>query len=348
VCTGALVLFAPSCKESLPNDSASSQENSSEEEISVTKEEKARKAAEEKAELEAYEKAKEETYQKDKAAALERSKVRHSNAAVDAIRRHRGTARNSYDYYVKWVSDLKNGPTGKEKRISSGIRKINPSNTDLLDKVIEMSTYPSLKKVAADYKDSFAKLHPVVDEANRYYEQEDYKDDGGKKGREIHVKMMPLFEEHFKLEARYSEALDEVLDAAILARLDEDKKAGRVLAYDIKYTLIKLEKIVEFYKDKQLDDLKAEEVEAQYTEVSELYNSLKAHSDKSEEVKEEMESYLEAVDKCALPVKKLMRVVKAEEKLRNKEEHVRSLFNAYNQFVSNYNSVISNRVLMNQ
>ena len=105
-------------------------------------------------------------------------------------------AQRSYDRYVSWI-DVKKGPTGKERYISYGLYEINQSSVNDVRAAAQKGpamkpALPELDAIITRLADAFVALEPLVQKAHDYYDQEDYKDDGAKRGQELHEQMMPL------------------------------------------------------------------------------------------------------------------------------------------------------------
>ena len=135
----------------------------------------------------------------------------------------------SYDRYASWVN-VKKGPTGKENYISYGLYEI--SDSSVKDMATAATKGPALLPALPDVDAAVLKmagaaktLAPLVKQAEDYYEQEDYKDDGAKKGRELHEQMMPLFTEVFAAEKVLRSGLDAVkaeVDRRQLAQIEKE------------------------------------------------------------------------------------------------------------------------------
>ena len=111
------------------------------------------------------------------------------------------TVQKSYDRYAAWV-DIKIGPTGKEHSID-GVPDIGALQeiTDAAAKGPGM--WPPLGGVDGTTQklaQATTALAPLVKDASAYYAQRQYKNDGAKRGQELHGQMLPLFEQFFSAE----------------------------------------------------------------------------------------------------------------------------------------------------
>lgn len=101
-------------------------------------------------------------------------------------------AYSSKQRYLSWVADPATGPTCKERHVY-GLYKIYKmgKHAEKIQKANEAS--PRMKKLeeaATKVLLALDKLGPLLKKADRYYSQKDYKDDGCKKGQEMHPKLM--------------------------------------------------------------------------------------------------------------------------------------------------------------
>jgi uncharacterized membrane protein len=112
---------------------------------------------------------------------------------VESARVHASRAR-----YLGWV-DARRGPTCKEACISWGISPItvSESSTGCLARVpalIKAEPHlPALDGAAASLLAVVQTLVPLVKEAESYFREQGYKDDGCARGKELHGKLMAAF-----------------------------------------------------------------------------------------------------------------------------------------------------------
>jgi hypothetical protein len=132
----------------------------------------------------------------------------------------------SYDRYAAWV-DIKIGPTGKERSID-GVPDIGALQeiTDAAAKGPGM--WPPLGGVdgmAQKLAQATTALAPLVKNASDYYAQRQYKNDGAKRGQELHAQMLPLFEQFFSAELamrREFSAVFEDIERRYLAQIEKE------------------------------------------------------------------------------------------------------------------------------
>jgi hypothetical protein len=108
----------------------------------------------------------------------------------------------SYDRYASWV-DIKTGPTGKERSID-GVPDIAGALPEIADAGAKgPGMWPPLGGVdgmAQKLAEATTALAPLVKSASDYYAQRQYKNDGAKRGQELHGQIVPLFEQFFAAE----------------------------------------------------------------------------------------------------------------------------------------------------
>jgi len=114
--------------------------------------------------------------------------------ALDTAR----AVQKSYDRYAAWV-DIKTGPTGKERSID-GVPDIGALQEIADAGAKGPGMWPPLGGVdgmAQKLAQATTALAPVVKSASDYYAQRQYKNDGAKRGQELHGQMLQLFEQFF-------------------------------------------------------------------------------------------------------------------------------------------------------
>ena len=144
--------------------------------------------------------------------------------ALHAVR----VVQKSYDHYASWV-DMKAGPTGKEKSIDSGVLDITSAMLEIADAGAKgpgmWPPLPGLDAIVQKLAQSTVALAPLVKSASEYYAQHQYKTDGAKRGRELHVQLVPMFEQTFGTELtmrRELSAIREDVERRNLAQIEKE------------------------------------------------------------------------------------------------------------------------------
>ena len=134
----------------------------------------------------------------------------------------------SFERYASWV-DLKTGPTGKEKWVESGLPDIGSALQEIADAGKKgpgmWPPLPGADGMAQKLAEATAALAPVVKNASDYYAQRQYKNDGAKRGQELHGQMVPLFEQFFGAELglrRELSAVREDVERRNLAQIEKE------------------------------------------------------------------------------------------------------------------------------
>jgi hypothetical protein len=145
---------------------------------------------------------------------------------------------SAWSRYGSWA-DLKKGPTGKE-RIIYGLYEVSP---DLAQRALAASDraregepkIPRLDEAARDYARAFEAVIPVGNEASRYYERQDYKDDGMAKGREMHGRLVAVFEPFLAKRAVFEAELKAVKKVVNQRQLEAiERREGKSYAWHVR------------------------------------------------------------------------------------------------------------------
>jgi Protein of unknown function (DUF3829) len=148
---------------------------------------------------------------------------------------------SSYARYDSWV-DLKTGPTGKE-RIVYGLYEVSPVLAKRALEAAEAAgraepAVAPLDELAREYARAFEAVIPVANEASRYYERQDYKEDKTARGRELHARLVAVFEpflaQRTRLEAEMK-AVKTVLNQRQLVAIE--RREGRAYAWHVRNVL---------------------------------------------------------------------------------------------------------------
>lgn len=197
---------------------------------------------------------------------------------------------DSRNRYLSWVKDEKVGPTGKERNIY-GLYEISPQTCfNSLDKAKGMQpALPEIESAAAEYKKALEELEPIIKTANKYYDQDDYKDDKMAKGKELHPQLMNGFAKFEQVSKGFEDkvtALNDGVNARQLGRLEKDP--ARKLQYLSQRSLheakalIQLTDIGELKElDQQKFDVALQAYDKTLTELDEYATSHKAEVDKT-------------------------------------------------------------------
>ena len=167
------------------------------------------------------------------------------NAYVGCINRLSARSYESRNRYFSWVS--KNGPTGKE-RIIYGTYTIY--DTSDCKKNVEKANAleprdAALEGAATAYAEAVGKLEPLLQEADDYYKQENYKDDRMAKGRALHPRLIAAWDAFANADKDLRGGVDAINDKRSAERLAAiEASEGRKVRYYIEALTIQAKRIV--------------------------------------------------------------------------------------------------------
>lgn len=160
-------------------------------------------------------------------------------------------ASESLQRYASWV-DMKKGPTGKE-RIVYGLYSLYDVRGEISG-VEEAATaepkMPELDTAMLAYVDAYQKLAPVIDQADKYYERQDYKSDKMAGGKAFHrqiAALAPVYEAARKQADAALKAEKTKLDAAELAAIEKQK--GKNALWHVRDVMIDAEALMDLMPD---------------------------------------------------------------------------------------------------
>jgi hypothetical protein len=178
-------------------------------------------------------------------AAAQASPNEKLNAYVGCINRLSERSYESRRRYFSWVS--KNGPTGKE-RIIYGLYTIY--DTSDCRKAVERANTlaprdAELEAAATAYADAVSKLEPLLQEADDYYSQEDYKDDRMAKGRALHPRLVAAWDAFQNADQALRTGVETINDRRARERLAAIEAAeGRKGRYHVEALMIHAKRVV--------------------------------------------------------------------------------------------------------
>jgi hypothetical protein len=188
------------------------------------------------------------------AAAQAPSLAEKLNAYVGCINRLSERSYDSQERYFSWVD--KKGPTGKE-RIIYGTYTIY--DTSDCKKNVEKANAleprdAELEAAATAYVEAVTKLEPLLQEADDYYSQEDYKDDKMAKGREMHPRLVEAWKAFASADRTLRSHVDEINDRQSQLRIAEiEKTEGRSARYHVEALMIHAKRVMRAETEDQPD-----------------------------------------------------------------------------------------------
>jgi hypothetical protein len=209
------------------------------------------------------------------------------NAYIDCINSVSGRVHDSERRYFSWA-DEKKGPTGKERNIY-GLYSISDP-TSCVNGVTKAKTakpsLPKLEEAGAAYTAAASKAFPLLKEANDYYNQKNYQDDKMAKGKELHPKLVALFDEFDKADTAMRaevHTLNRQLKERTLANLE--KTEGKKIPYLHSHLMLLAEDVVKLGDAGKLEAIDLPKLTAKIDEyekaVNELSTYVGAHKDEA-------------------------------------------------------------------
>jgi hypothetical protein len=193
----------------------------------------------------------------DTATAQTPSLTEKINAYVGCINRLSERSYESRKRYFSWAAQ--SGPTGKE-RIIYGTYTIYDT-TDCKKNVEKANALEprdaALESAASAYAEAVGKLEPLLQEADDYYKQEDYKDDRMAKGRALHPRLVAAWDTFANADKALRNGVEAINDKRAAERLAEiEQKEGRKARYHVQAVMIHAKRVLRA-QDAEKPDLAA-------------------------------------------------------------------------------------------
>lgn len=204
---------------------------------------------------------------------------------IECLNASTNRANQSIQRYQSWVNDMSVGPTGKETNVY-GLYSINDSIIkdcqESISKGIALEPKDeTLDTDAQNYLDALTNLATIVNEADKYYSREDFKDDDFAKAKEMHPKLAAAFSKFENASDVFSQKIDTIhkqLQAQYLAQLE--KSEGKKFQYWKTKTSMDANDLVALIEQETFDVAEANKLLAEYEASStELDNYLKSGAD---------------------------------------------------------------------
>jgi hypothetical protein len=181
----------------------------------------------------------------DMASAQAPSASEKINAYVGCINRLSERAHESRARYFSWVG--RKGPTGKE-RIIYGTYTIYDT-ADCRKNVEKANALEprdaELEAAASAYVDAVATLEPLLQEADDYYSQQNYKDDRMAKGRALHPRLVAAWDAFAGADQKLRSGVETINDRRAAERLAEiERSEGRKARYHVEALMIHAKRVL--------------------------------------------------------------------------------------------------------
>jgi hypothetical protein len=191
------------------------------------------------------------------AAAQASSLTEKINAYVGCINRLSERSYESRKRYFSWAAQ--SGPTGRE-RIIYGTYTIYDT-TDCRKNVEKANALEprdaALEAAASAYAEAVGRLEPLLQEADDYYKQEDYKDDRMAKGRALHPRLVAAWDAFANADKALRNGVEAINDRRAAERLAEiEQKEGKNARYHVQALMIHAKRVLRA-QDTEKPDLAA-------------------------------------------------------------------------------------------
>ena len=217
--------------------------------------------------------------------------------------------------YAQWVQDMDVGPTGKERNIY-GTYTVSEHAVQKCSEITALAdakpAIAELDGVAKAYATTLNVWAAQLQEADKYYTNQDYKDDNMTKGKAMHADFVAAYKAFDEASDKFSDALDEVGRKRQVSQLAAVEKAeGKKFRYWHLATSLNAESLVNHLAENEFDVEKAQALIQAYEEGSE---ALKNHVKSGEkDIPVVFSMYENKLDSFLTSAKKRMRRVRDKE-----------------------------------
>ncbi len=165
---------------------------------------------------------------------------------IDCINSYSRSIHDSADRYFSWV-DAEKGLTGSEKNVY-GLYAVSDPKTCVEGVAKSADAQPDdadLEAAAKAFADAVSEAHTVVNDAHKYYDEKNYKDDAFAKGKELHPKLTAVFEKFNEADVKLRDLVGEKNDALQVRELERiEKEMGKNLMWHNKNIMVLAKKVV--------------------------------------------------------------------------------------------------------
>ncbi len=139
------------------------------------------------------------------------------------VNKYSNSVVNSYQRYTSWLRDPKAGPTGSE-RLVYGLYEISGDGEDCAAGIKEANEMepkiPAVEQAGDKYVGALKEAIKQINAIYPYYNQNDYKDDNFKKGKEANQALVDAFEAFTAANKEFTLEVDKLEDDLAAKRLE--------------------------------------------------------------------------------------------------------------------------------
>lgn len=236
-------------------------------------------------------------------------------AYIDCINGFSSRVHDSADYYLRWIEDPKVGPTGKETNIYTPYEISDPTScVDGAKASADLEPDDTdLESAGTAYAEALAEVATVMNEAHKYYDEKNYKDDAFAKGKELHPKLMAALEKFDAADVKLREQVGTKNDALQARELERiEKEMGKNNLWFNKKVMVLSKKLVqagdvEMDPEFKLDMATFEPLLKEYeTLLEEAQTYAKAHKEETDSVTS-YSSFLDEAEAMKKTAKEMLR-----------------------------------------
>lgn len=202
---------------------------------------------------------------------------------------------DSYHKYFEWA-DIDNGPKGAKN--VRGVSTLPEHSLKSLEKGLAIDI--EIEGVDEPMKAAYEKgkqLYTVIEEADSYYDKQDYKDDNFEKGEQLHMSIKTAFDEYFNAyDTMYSEFVV-VQDELFKYDVEKFKSNGELIKYNLMMGLHTSEAVLNVIGSldgPELKNINLESFEKRVAEFRATYDELEKLAKDEEQIKKEYGSSVRA------------------------------------------------------
>lgn len=226
----------------------------------------------------------------------------------------------SHNRYALWVKNIEQGPTGREI-IVYGLYDVNGDGTDC-EKAISAAkeiepSMPEIEDAADNYVVALKAVIEQIRGVNKYYEQEDYKDDNFAKGKQAHAGLIAAFKDFREVNTVFADEVDNLEDQVAAEELERLRGvSGRRYEFLVVESGIKAKKIKTLLQDKQFEQITADELTPLIEDFEKTVEEVRA-----DDAKKTMGGmYVRACEDFTKASKEMMRRIRDNKPFTNSEK----------------------------
>lgn len=257
------------------------------------------------------------------------------SAAIECLNRHTANVWEIRDKYLETV-DAKTGNSKGKKPVLMGMYGTVGCVRGVKEASAVKPPVPALDKASAAYVTALEGVSTIWEQVSGYYRQDGHLDDKGKKGEELHPKLM----ESIKTFAAANKELGGIVQSTNRARREakvtaREKAEGRKLAVIMDLMMLEAETLVGLATDDAADSAK---LDAQITKTSTLVAEVDTYAAAHKEETSQFGSMdnIKNYDKTFLAASKAV-ARKLRDKATPTDDEYSAVSRQYNYLVDNYN-----------